>query len=107
MLAKKNRVVTKEVDRIFKEGRFLSSPSLTFKYIVLKSATPRISFIAPKNVAKLAVQRNLLRRHGYKALEKHFHKFPAGLIGVFIFKKCEKDILIIKDEIKNILTKIN
>lgn len=107
MLAKKNRVVTGEVDKIFKEGRFLNSSNLTFKYIILKSAPPRISFIAPKNIAKHAVERNLLRRHGYQALKKYFHKFPPGLIGVFIFKKLEDNILIIEDEIKNILAKVN
>lgn len=108
MLAKKNRASTKEVHRVFKEGRFLNSPNLTFKYIrMLKSSPTRISFIAPKSVAKLAVKRNELRRRGYAALSKHLSVFPAGLIGVFIFKKWEDDISIIENEIKNILTKIN
>ena len=34
MLKKKNRADTKTVDKIFKEGRFLNSQSLTFKFII-------------------------------------------------------------------------
>ncbi|MFA6177751.1 MAG: ribonuclease P protein component [Candidatus Paceibacterota bacterium] len=107
MLPKKNRVNTKEVDKIFKEGRFLVSSSFTFKYFKSANKGVKISFIAPKSVAKLAVKRNLLRRRGYTALAKYIDQFPAGLMGVFIFKKYQDDISIIKDEIKNIFKKIN
>lgn len=120
MLPKKNRVVTKEVDKIFKEGRFIVSPSFTFKYIKVPTdltcgdfnrsdlcLKPKISFIAPKNVAKLAVKRNLLRRRGYIALAKYIHQFPLGMIGVLIFKKYQDDVSVIENEIKTILSKIN
>ncbi len=125
MLPKKNRADTKTVEIIFKEGKFLNSPNLTFKYILprgsenffaakneaslplQKPSLPRVSVIAPKSIAKLAVQRNLLRRQGYKALEKHIDQFPAGLVGVFIFKKYQEDISILENEIKNLLSKIN
>lgn len=108
MLPKKNRVDTKTVEKIFKTGKSLSSPSLTFRFILDKNSNiPRISFIVPKSAAKLAIRRNFLRRHGYTALEKHIQNFPAGLLGVFIFKKYQDNILIIEDEIKNILAKIN
>lgn len=115
MLLKRNRVLKKEVDLIFKacpptgrEGRFITSPNLTFKFIKKNDSTyPRASFIAPKSIAKLAVKRNLLRRHGYDALKKYLHLFPAGLLGVFMFKKYQEDILTLENEIKNILTKIN
>lgn len=107
MLPKKNRVNTKEVEKIFKEGRFLNSPNLTFKYILTKdSANPRISFIAPKSVAKLAVKRNFLRRKGYNVLKKYINSFPTGILGVFVFKKYQEDVSIIENEIKNILKNI-
>ena len=70
MLPKKNRVNTKEVEKIFKEGKFLVSPNLTFKYFRINTKEVKISFIAPKSVAKLAVQRNSLRRKGYNVLKK-------------------------------------
>jgi len=120
MLPKKNRVNTKEVDKIFKEGKYLVSSSFTFKYIQIPTGQtcvnshrsdlwtePKISFIAPKSVAKLAVKRNLLRRRGYTALEKYIKQFPLGIMGVFVFKKYQDDLFIIENEIKNILTKIN
>ena len=93
MLSKKNRVVTKEVEKIFKacppngrEGKFVVSTSLTFKYFKNQGKEVKISFIAPKSVAKLAVQRNFLRRLGYDALKKYINLFPLGIVGVFVFK---------------------
>jgi ribonuclease P protein component len=108
MLPKKNRADTKAVERIFREGKFFNSPNLTFKFILDDNlSTPRISFIAPKSVAKLAVKRNLLRRLGYNILGKYINQFPSGVLGVFIFKKYQDDKLVIENEIKNILSKIN
>jgi ribonuclease P protein component len=117
MLPKKNRADRKVIEKIFKEGKFLNSPNLTFKFFIKgNTTTPQISFIAPKSVAKLAVKRNLLRRCGYNALGKYIHQFPLGISGVFVFKKYQaspiglrpRDIVsIIENEIKNILSKIN
>jgi len=108
MLKKKNRADRKTVGRIFKEGKFINSPSLTFKFILNNNSTvPRISFIAPKSTAKLAIKRNLLRRRGYLALQKHFKDLPLGLLGVFIFKKPEENISILENEVKTILHKIH
>ena len=107
MLPKKNRADKKAVETIFKEGKFLNSPSLTFKYLICGDKDFRISFISPKSISKLAVKRNLLRRRGYKALENLFSSFPAGIMGVFIFKKYQDDVSILENEIKTILSKIN
>lgn len=110
MLPKKKRVTTKEVEEIFKKGIFLNSPSLTFKYFKNNATDHRetkISFIAPKSVAKLAVERNLLRRRGYSALKKNIEKFPIATIGVFIFKKYQDDISTLSNEIKNIFNKLD
>lgn len=108
MLPKKNRVDKKGIDLIFKKGNFIVSPSFTFKFILINnSPEPRISFIVPKSIAKLAVKRNLLRRKGYSALKKYIDQFPLGILGVFVFKKLEEDVSKIDNEIKNILIKIN
>ena len=106
MLPKTNRVDKKTIDRIFAEGRFLNSPTLTFKYIFTKTRLPRISFVAPKNIAKLAVKRNALRRRGYDAVKKEYSLIPLGVAGVFIFKKYEDDRGKIEKEIETILSKI-
>ena len=108
MLPKKNRVNTKTVEEIFKTGRILNSPSLSFRFLLNNNLTlPKISFIAPKNVTKLAVKRNLLRRQGYIALEKYINKFPTEIAGVFIFKKVQDNVSILSNEIKNILGQIH
>ncbi|MEK7175674.1 MAG: ribonuclease P protein component [Patescibacteria group bacterium] len=103
MLPKKNRVNTKNVEKIFKEGFFVNSQNLTFKFIKVfgksdlsgttgsltypKTGTiTQISFIVPKTVSKKAVIRNLLRRRGYNILEKYFSNIPP-LLGVIIFGK--------------------
>ncbi len=107
MLPKKNRAEKKSVERVFKEGKFINSGHLTFKFLNTGTQEKKISFIVPKNVAKLAVQRNLLRRLGYFLLKKYFPNFPLGTLGVFVFKKYPKDISMLENEIKNILSKIN
>ncbi len=108
MLPKKNRLDKKNVDLLFKEGKFVVSPSFTLKFILNSPySEPRISFIAPKSVAKLAVKRNLLRRHGYTALQNHIKDFPSQFLGAFVFKKYQDNIQEIEHEITKILNKIN
>ena len=109
MLKKKNRANKKEIDLLFKEGKFLNFPNLTFKFINSSRSDldRRISFIAPKSVARLAVKRNFLRRRGYDILKKYLDQFPAGILGAFVFRKYQDDISILENEIKNILAKIN
>ncbi len=108
MLPKKNRAETKIIDKIFKEGKFLNSPHLTFRFILTSSSmVPRISFIASKSVAKLAVKRNLLRRRGYSVLKKHTNQLSPGLVGAFVFKKYQDDVSILENEIKDIFNKIS
>ncbi|MFA5095526.1 MAG: ribonuclease P protein component [Candidatus Paceibacterota bacterium] len=109
MLPKKNRVDRKGVNLIFRKGRFVTSPSFAFKFTKINTDKNKkqISFIAPKNIAKLAVKRNLLRRRGYSALKKYIGQFPYGILGVFVFKKYQDNILTIENEIKDILNKLN
>ena len=108
MLPKKNRANKKDVDIVFKNGSFINSTSLTFKFLIkIGNKEPKISFVCPKGVSKKAVIRNKLRRLGYLALSKHLLSFPVETIGLFIFKKYEDNSVIIENEIKNILHKIN
>ena len=106
MLPKKNRTDKKAIDEIFKKGRFINSPNLTFKFILPYPNHLRISFIAPKSIAKLAVKRNYLRRLGYSVLKKYLKEFPP-LSGVFVFKKYQDDASILENEIKSILNKLH
>lgn len=108
MLPKKNRADKKAVEKIFKEGRVLNSPHLSFRFMQTLGGSPaRISFIAPKTVSKLAVGRNALRRRGYSILTDYVNKFPNGLVGVMIYKKKQTDKAVVENEIKSILSKID
>lgn len=103
MLSKINRVNTKEVEQIFLKGKSITSPSFTFKFI--KGDKEKISFIVPKKISKKAVERNHLRRIGYAILSQQ--PLPALITGTFIFRKAEEDRIILTNEIKTILAKVN
>ncbi len=108
MLAKKNRADKKAIEKVYKNGRFLNSLHLSFKFNKDPSSTlARISFTVPKTVSKLAVKRNYLRRQGYNALEKFLPIIPKQVVGIFVFKKYPKEISEIENEVKEILNKIN
>jgi len=108
MIPKRNRVDKKSVELIFKEGRFINSPNLTFKFIKKTGNThPRISFIAPKSVAKKSTTRNLLRRRGYYSLKKHINKISPNIIGVFIFKNKKTPSNILESDISFILSELS
>lgn len=106
MLPKKNRADKKSVERIFKEGRFVNSPNLSFKFIVNNSSKEKkVSFIVPKSVTKEATKRTYLRRRGYIILKKYFSELPLGVSAVFIFKRAITSPLL-EEEIKTILRKL-
>lgn len=107
MLPKKNRASKRDLDNLFKSKVFLSSDFFSFKYAVAGKKAPKISFVVPKSVAKLATDRNSLRRVGYLAVSPYFKNLPIGLVGVFFFKKSEKSLSKIQNEVEKILNKIN
>lgn len=127
MLKKENRVNKKIIEQIFracppngKEGAFINSENLTFKFILNKNSNiSAISFIVPKTISKSVVKRNILRRRGYFVLKNYLKKLPKNIMGVFIFSKKSLEcfagkksknynpISNLEYEIKNILNKIN
>jgi ribonuclease P protein component len=108
MLSKKNRANTKTVEEIFRNGKTVNSAVFSFKFLPnIKHQDTQISVIASKNITKIAVKRNLLRRRGYSTLKKFLHLFPSGIEGVLIFKKYEDSKEILEREIKTILNKLN
>ncbi len=88
MLAKKNRADKKNIEKIWKEGRFLGSFNISLKFILIPGTThPRVSFIVPKTVSKKATERNFLRRRGYAVIQKKLNLLPKELVGAFVFGK--------------------
>lgn len=113
MTLKINRADKKTLDLVFKFGKFINSEHLTFRFILhdknifKENNLVKISFVAPKSIARLAVKRNKLRRKGYSALKSYIKKLPKSLIGVFLFRKYTEDLIIIQDEVSQIFSKIN
>jgi ribonuclease P protein component len=103
MLPKKKRVTKEQFLTIMKQGGTLSVPLFMFRYIPQK--TPQYAFVAPKTIAKSAVDRNRMRRQGYNALIGQTLK-PC--VGIFFYKKeaqkaSPKDI---KDNVAMVFSKI-
>lgn len=106
MLLKKNRLDKKTLSKVFKEGRFVNSASLSLKYLKTNTIEEnKISFVVPKAISKSAVKRNFLRRKGYNSLKKNINLIPFSMKGVFIINN--KNIENIENEIKNIFKKIS
>jgi ribonuclease P protein component len=97
----KNKRVTKELfQKIMRTGRSLSSPLFVLRYI--DSDMSQYAFVAPKNVAKKAVDRNKLRRIGYSAI---FPYLSNNMSGIFFYKKAGKQASFqeIKNDVENLL----
>ena len=80
MLAKANRLPRRDFNRYFGSGRRAHSPYLTLVYtpdIVL-----RASVVVGKKVAKLAHERNLIKRRLYAQIAKELRL--TGLAGTLI-----------------------
>ena len=91
----------------FKEDLVIEIGSNDGALLAKLAGKTRVLGVDPaKNIAKIAVRRNLLRRKGYTVLRKYINRFPIGITGAFIFKKYQDDMSRIEDEIKNILNKI-
>ncbi len=114
MLPKNTRLNKNDIEILFKKSFFANSNNLTLKFLNNHSDFPKIAFITPKNVSKLAVKRNSLRRKGYSVIKKYLKSLPKGFLGAFVFGKKSFSVFGIKNgaqelenEIKTILNKIN
>lgn len=108
MLLKKNRAGKKDLTEVFERGKFLNSQLFTVKFLLKKDIfTPKIACVAPKNIAKLAVKRNALRRQGYLALGPNLKNLPNGFVGAFIFKKPPGNPAELQNDIETLINKIS
>lgn len=107
MLAKTNRADKKTVEEIFKKGVIYNTTILTLRFIKKKEPhPPRVSFIAPKSVAKKAVLRNRLRRCGYSILKNKINNLPKGFVGVLVFRKSDFEKNNLEKDLISLLSKI-
>lgn len=91
----KNKKVTKKLfNQIMKEGFSFYGTFFVFK-LIKNYNNPQYAIVAPKNIAKMAVERNKLRKRGYSALRGFDVKNSQGIL---FYKRKEKNIPF--DEIK-------
>jgi ribonuclease P protein component len=85
MLTKNRRVSKSLFDKVLKEGSVIHSSLFSLRFVP-KSVDKysHIAFVAPKSVAKGAVERNKLRRRGYSGVSK-LQVLPS--VCVFFYKK--------------------
>ncbi|MEK9177609.1 MAG: ribonuclease P protein component [Patescibacteria group bacterium] len=108
MLKKSNRLTTKQVLDVLKNGKVLSSPLFILRYIINQSDT-RISAVAPVKIAKKAVIRNRARRRVYGAIREFFSSIISGVHAI-IFSRSDLisyDFESVRDSIKDLLVKGN
>ena len=100
MLKKINRISREvEIKEVLKNGRYLHT-DIWMRKIINPSPTPSLDpprragragrkflIIISKKVAKLAVDRNRMKRLAYEVIRKNLEKLPEGIRMVLVIKK--------------------
>ncbi|MEK7681008.1 MAG: ribonuclease P protein component [Patescibacteria group bacterium] len=108
MLKKSNRLTTKQVLGVMKNGKVVNSPLFVLRYITNQPDT-RISAVAPVKIAKKAVIRNRARRRMYGVLREFFPSIISGIHAI-IFSGSDLvsyDFESVRDGIRDLLVKGN
>lgn len=104
MLKKSNRLTTKQVLNVMKNGKVVNSSLFILRYMTNQPDTC-ISAVAPVKVAKKAVVRNRARRRMYGVLRGFLHSVIPG-IHVIIFSRNDLvsyNFETIRSDIRNLL----
>ncbi|MFA6094558.1 MAG: ribonuclease P protein component [Candidatus Paceibacterota bacterium] len=108
MLPKKERIKREEMESILAKGALKHSRLFSVRVMKKDVLLSKYSFVVSKKVAKLAVERNLLRRRGYSIIKELQSRIVPGFNIVFFYKKGVEgaSFVELKKEIENFL-KIN
>lgn len=113
MLSKNNRIPRLEIKYLLDKGEKYSSKFFICRYQKNREQFLRFCVIISKKIDKSAVKRNRLRRQIYEAIRlnlKENQDVPIEKSDIaLILKKSvqEKDFAAFKDDIKNIISKID
>lgn len=89
-LPSKNRLRSnKDFDHLFKNGKTIKGHFLLAKYTEAHGTDPKIGFIVPAKVAKLAVARNKLKRVLANQIQGHLNKINKDAI-ILVLKLPDK-----------------
>src|SRR3954469_8596110 len=112
MLPKQRRISRKLFPLILSTGRRHNSPHLLFYCAPIENGTEKpsqFSFSASKKVAKLATDRNRLRRRGYSIITPLLPRIRPGYLCFFSFKKGSGTISfeVLEQEVATLLSQAN
>lgn len=119
MLPKQNRLPTKEIKRIFEEGKNFKSRFLLLKLapesLEAQEASgaeesrnqPQFTVVVPMKVSKKATKRNRIKRLIRESLRKKIDKARPGTKGIIMGLPhiVDKNYKEIDEEVKNLLNK--
>jgi len=89
MLPKNRRIARKDFLYVLQNGKRWNSPILLLNIAKMSKdgINSQFAFSVSKKVAKLAVDRNKLRRRGYSIIEKKIDGIKTGYFFLFSYKK--------------------
>jgi len=86
MIPKKNRISKGFFEEINKNGKGLSSPFLSIKYLQNGQKISLFATVVSKKVSKIAPKRNLIKRRVNCVLNNHKNAIKPGFFVVFYIK---------------------
>lgn len=96
MLPKNLRLTSTEVRAVLHKGRPVRVGGVSARYTSNKAIGPaqasKAAVVVSTKVAKKAVERNRLRRMGYKTLAAHWHTLPRGIHLVLFIGRADADL---------------
>jgi ribonuclease P protein component len=108
-LARQAKIVkTDDFSSVFNLRKRIASPHLVMRYRLNESNMARLGLIVSKKTAKLAVQRNYMRRVLRELFRLNQHNLPVIDLVIQVQKPFEKpDFILIKQEFESLLLKLS
>lgn len=100
MLKKAHKLNTSEFKEVFNFGKTIKNPLFIIKYKKSKKPFARFAVVVSKKISKKAVDRNLLKRRVYSAIQEVYTTFSV-FDYIFILSSEVKDIQY-KDLLENL-----
>ena len=106
MLSKPKRMLREDFPSLSKGAFFKSNSVLNFRFKKNLNSS-KFSFSVSKKVAKNAVDRNRMRRQGYRSLQILWPKLKENIMGNFAFKTKVDTQSKVFDSVSSILKESN
>lgn len=107
MIPKTNRISKGYFEEINKNGKGLSSPFLSIKYLKNNQKISLFASVVSKKVSKISPKRNLIKRRVNSVINNHKNAIKQGFFIVFYIKPgaLDRSFGQIKEESLNLLKK--